>query len=151
MAELKVKRQTLYIIIAVIITAVVTSAFFIYYPKYQGNNEINQYKKALYDSVLCQYSCPLVDQVVQNTTQKLPEQACVQACTEKLRTINIDGNKFSNSDLQNDNFVKDVESGITNCRTESLNTTTLKVENERFFSCSINFLQSVKDNYSYLN
>ncbi len=150
MTELKIKKHTINIFLAVIITLIITSAFFIYYPKYKESKEIKEYKKALYESVLCQYNCPLVEQTLQNKTQMLPEQTCVQACTEKFRQMNIDGAKFSEKDLQNDNLIKDIEAGVGGCRTKAANLTTLKIDNPAFFNCTIDFLESLNQNYNYL-
>ena len=151
MGELKLKKQTIYIVIAVIVTLILTSAFFIYFPKYQLNKEINTYKKAMYGGVLCQYDCPLIPQTTNNATQLLPDKICIQVCTAKFQQLNINGAKYSNEELQNDNFIKDIGDGVGNCRTKAANLTTLKIDNPAFFNCTVDFLESLPQNYSYLN
>ncbi len=151
--QFKISKTVLYIIAAVIITFLVTSAAFTYIPKYQKSSELNSYKKQLYDSLLCQYSCPLIDQTYDNKTQLLPDQVCVQTCTASLKAEQAKGIKFTNEDLINDNLITDVEGIVKKCRTLTTtlkNTTIATIDNEKFFTCVKTDLESVKETYAYL-
>lgn len=142
------------VIIAIIITAVITFSIsyiiFKYIPDNNQNIKINDYKKELYSSTLCQYSCPLTLQTAQNKTQYLPEQSCVQNCTVDVKKIQASGDAISNAQLKNDKLLDDMSVAITNCRTEAVDVNTKTLNNTLFFTCSIEKLRGLKDKYSYL-
>jgi len=143
------------VIAAVIITAVITFAIsytiFKYLPESQANLKINEYKKELYSSTLCQYSCPLTPQQIQNKTQYFPEPGCVQNCTTSFKAIQTSGDKISNEQLKNDKLIEDMSSAVNSCKTEAVDPATKTLNNTLFFSCSVEKLGSLKDKYSYLS
>ena len=104
----------------------------------------------MYNSVLCQYKCPLTEQTLNNKTQLLPEVSCVKTCTDDFRQKEISKKSFNDNDLINDNLVGDLGDAINRCKAISLNNETLTINNTLFFSCSIESLEGLKANYTYL-
>lgn len=153
------KNNSNKIIISVVATAIVVFLvcyiIFGYLPKYKEQVKINDYKKGLYDSIVCQYSCPLTIQTLGNKTQELPEQSCVMQCTSNLRAIQNSTDSIPNSALLNDDLIKDIEKEINTCKTVSVSenpkTKLPELNNTLFFNCSAQGISSLKDKYSYLN
>ena len=147
----KIRRE---VIIAVIITAVITFAvsymIFKYLPENRENSTINEYKKELYSSTLCQYSCPLTLQQIQNKTQNFPEPACVQNCTKSFKALQTNGGKLSNEQLEKDKLIEDMSNAVKACQTEAVDLTTKELNTTTFFGCSIEKLGLLKEKYSYL-
>jgi hypothetical protein len=143
------------IIFAVIITAVITFAisFLIlkYIPETNQNLKINEYKKELYISTLCQYSCPLSLQKVGNKTEYLPEQACVKSCTDKFKNNPSLSEDISNNQIKNDGLLSDMSNGIIDCKSTAVDVKSETLNNTLFFSCSIEKLNALKNKYNYLN
>lgn len=142
------------VIVAVVITAVVTFiisyTIFKYIPESKENLKVNEYKKEMYQSTLCQYSCHLTLQQVQNQTQYLPEPTCVQDCTKNFKALQTNGDAISNAQLTNDKLIEDMSNAITACKTNAVDINTKILNSTLFFSCSIEKLGSLKDKYNYL-
>src|SRR3989344_8252860 len=148
------KSDRKYLITIILVIALIVLSFLIY-NKSNGDNDsdLNNYKKALYESVLCQYSCPLIEQEFNNITQYLPLKPCVESCINQFRALGLNDTKFSDETLINDNLVKDIEITIRNCKlssSEEINNSQ-RINNEIFFKCSVDGLNSIKSNYTYLN
>jgi len=148
------KSDRKYLITIILVIALIVLSFLIY-NKSNGDNDsdLNNYKKALYESVLCQYSCPLIEQEFNNITQYLPLKPCVESCINQFRALGLNDTKFSDETLINDNLVKDIEITIRACKlssSEEMNNTQ-RINNEIFFKCSVDGLNSIKSNYTYLN
>lgn len=143
------------VIVAVIITAVITFAIsyiiFKYIPDNNQNLKINEYKKELYTSTLCQYSCPLTLQEAQNKTQYLPEPVCVQDCTKNFKELQASGDTISNEQMKNDKLIDDMPNAINACKKEAVDINTKTLNNTLFFTCSIEKLSALKSKYNYLN
>ena len=135
--SIKIRKSTLYISIALLALILSSLLFYsIYLPKKSFNDDLNFYKKSLFDSTLCQYSCPLQEQEFQGRSQFFPLRPCVQKCLEDLAALNLDGTKFSDQDLGNDNLIKDLGDSISNCRNSSIinQDDPSVLENSKFFS-----------------
>ena len=152
--QIKIRKQIVYaVVVTFIVTLIISYVLFKYIPSTQENNQLNEYKKALFSSTICQYSCPLEEQVYQNKTQLLPGTECVKSCTESFRELQK-WEQFSNEQLKNDNLIADVEKVVSACRTSSIlegNNTIPSIDNVNFFSCVSKDLESLKKNYPYLN
>jgi len=107
---------------------------------------VEEYKKAIFDSVVCQYNCPLVEQEIQGTNQLAPEQACVQQCSQKLSIY--DSNKFTREEMAQDNLIIDITKTASECRTQNVKED--KINMAVFFPCVENNLNSLKQIYPYL-
>jgi len=153
MKEIKLHKSLIYAVIITFILTLSLSAFaFKFYPEMQRENVIKSYKKSLFNSVLCQYSCPLTNQTAQNKTQLLPTESCIRECTSLLQNNKNIG--ITNQDLADDNLIKDVEDVVNNCRTSSISQGSIEsisINNELFFDCVKSGLSSIKSNYNYLN
>src|SRR3989344_207668 len=68
MENSKVKNNKM--IYAIIITAILVFAIaysvFVYLPKYQEQAKVDNYKRELYQSLVCQYSCPLSQHLIKD-------------------------------------------------------------------------------------
>jgi hypothetical protein len=153
------KKTDIYKIATVIIlTAIVVFALaafvFKYYPEMKRESEINAYKKAVYSTILCQYKCPLTPQFVSqvNRTEAVPDEVCVQNCTISL--MNVNSSNIKSEELMNDNLAKDIQDTLLACKSGSqvynLTLVGQAVNTAMFFSCAIDGLESLKENYSYL-
>ena len=111
---------------------------------------INEYKKLGYESLLCQYNCPLELQTLNNKTQLLPNSACVEACSQKLKQANVSSDIFSANDLKNDNLFSDITNAVNICKTESVNKTSLTMDNRVYFNCVSEKLKSLAVTYPYV-
>src|SRR3989344_2132296 len=102
MNEIKLSKKVVY---AVIITAVVvfliSYGVFKYYPEQKKLSDLNSYRRALYGSIACQYSCPLESQIINNKTgetELLPGLECVKSCTSSFRALQISNSSISDSE-----------------------------------------------------
>lgn len=139
------------VIITVFITFAISFLILKYIPDHNQNLKVNEYKKELYTSTLCQYSCPLSLQQAQNKTEYLPEQTCVNNCTKKFKEIQSTSEDISNSQIKNDGLINDMSSAISVCKNGAVDTKTMSLNNTLFFSCSVEKLSALKSKYSYLN
>lgn len=119
-----------------------------YIPAQKRASELQEFRKSLYDSVLCEYKCPLTLQKYKNTTQLLPEQNCVQTCTAdfkvKSEIINV-----TQIELNSDPLIKDISKVISACKSASIGQNNT-LNNTFFFNCSVEEIDKLKDNYNYL-
>lgn len=142
---------------AIILTAIVvfllTFLILNYIPDNKRQSELNSYKKDMFDSFACQYQCPLKEQLFQNKTQLLPDVSCTQQCTTALKNKQNESDKFSNNDLKNDNLFLDVEKLVSECRTSSVNNSTMipSINNTLFFDCVKGKIEPLRSQYKYLS
>jgi len=154
MAEelIKIPKIAIYVgVIAVVVTFIASYFMFSYLPSQQKTSDLEEYKSALYESTLCQYSCPLTSQVFQNKTRMLPESACVESCASSFREKQKNGKSFTNQDLLGDSLVSDIENVVNTCRTDSTDFAKLETNDTKFFDCVSSGLTGLKGNYTYLN
>lgn len=140
-------------IIGVVIVVILIAAAYQFYnkeivEKEKRNADILNYKKAFYESVVCQYSCPLKMQNVSNTKQLLPEVGCVKVCTENFQKIK--NQNYTKEELYNDNLAVDMASVIQTCGRQSINNQTSARNNTLFFECSSRDLKALSEKYSYI-
>ena len=151
--QIKIKKDYFIISLILILLIIFASVYFFYYkPKQEHEQSLVAYKKGIYDSVLCQYSCPLVEQEFQKTNQSLPSSECVQECTNTLKALNISGTQFSDAELLKDSLFADLDLAIRNCQEnnkEIVENITI-VNNSGFFECVKPEISSLKENYEYL-
>jgi hypothetical protein len=144
------------IIIAIILTAIITFAIsYVIFKSSPATNEslspnLNEYRKGLYSSTLCQYSCPLTLQEVQNKSQYFPDPACVENCAKNFKALQA--SYLPNStDIEKDGLIGDMSNAVNTCKADSLDLTTKEMNNTEFFQCSIDKMNALKGKYSYLN
>ena len=149
--SLRISKKAIYAGLVVIIIALVVLLYiFTFLPKQAEKKEIQEYKKVLFEGTLCQYSCPLTNQMYQNRTQMLPEKKCTDSCLAEFRKKTLAIKIFSTEELQkDDNLISDVERAITACRQQNLDSQG-QVINDKFFACSSGSLNILKEKYTYL-
>lgn len=138
------------IIITAIITAVICWLVFSYIPDYQKNIKIQSYKRSVFNSVLCEYKCPLTNQTYVNKTILLPDQECVKNCTVNVKDDQEKLNDFSNNDLKKDGLTEELMVVVNNCKKTSSDPKTKILDNKIFFDCVIKALEGLKEKYPYL-
>ncbi|MFA5993038.1 MAG: hypothetical protein WC796_05005 [Candidatus Pacearchaeota archaeon] len=142
---------TIAIVVAVIAIAL-SYVVFSYMPQQKKVNLINDYKKASYEAILCQYSCPLeLQQNAQNKTELLPQTDCVKNCSSALNQKNLSSDVFSANDLKNDNFFNDLLSLVNNCKKQSLNQTSLSLNTQSYVDCVSTNIKGLTTTYNYIN
>ena len=148
----KISKKNIYIgIVAIIIIAAVGYYFLVRIPEQNKQKDVIEYKRALYDSILCQYKCPLTNYTFEeNKTQNLPNSDCVKACISELKTKGFVKNEFSATDLMKDNLAVDVEVIVSGCRNENIDNSTFELKSEEWIKCSIEKFERLKENYTYL-
>lgn len=154
-SQIKVKKKTFYMLsTALLFIAVVILAYFYLTPNQKSSSieEIQEYKKALFEGTLCHYSCPLTEILFNNETILFPEPACSQGCTKALEEKFSRG-QFSEAELLTDNLLLEIETAITFCRnTNELQENGLTMKNtQSFFECAIEGLEDLRKTYPYIN
>ena len=150
------KHKNNFLAFLIILIVVIAIGIYIYESnqiyKVKRNSDLLSYKKSLYETVFCQYSCPLKFQLYQNKTQLIPDLDCIKNCTVEFKKVysSVALNKFNftKQELANDNFFNDIGLLIENCKKQS--TGSSLINNSEFFTCSINGLELVKERYDYL-
>lgn len=151
MVSFRINKKVFYaIVITAILTLALSTVAFKYFSEIQKNEEIEEYKKAMYSSILCQHKCPLVPQVINNITVDVPETECVKECTTNFRNMQISKKSFNNEDLLKDNLFSDLAITLDSCKANSFDNSTLTYNNSVYFSCSLEKMESLKMNYTYL-
>ena len=146
MSKIKINKNVLYaIIITVIVTFAIAYIIFSYYPEMQKTKTINSYKKSMYDSVLCQYKCPVDVQITSNKTQYYPNPECVKNCTTAFTALEKAPKSFTDDDLANDNLINDMGKAVNDCGKE------LNASLESKMNCAVTNFIALKPNYKYLN
>ena len=135
--------------VILIIAIAALAYFFVIQPQQAEARELETFKKALFDSTLCQYSCPLEEQFFQERDQLLPTRECINACIAELTDLNLNAGQFSDFDLAKDDLVGSIEETIVTCR-EGAQLNETEIDNEAFFSCAADGLSSIKSQYPYL-
>jgi hypothetical protein len=146
------RKDAIFVIAVIIIIILVFGLGYYlkdYLDKQKRINEITLYKKEFYDGVLCQYSCPIESQVVNNKTQELPTLDCVKNCTNDFRT-KYAKNDFSEKELTKDNLLKEITSITDDCKTNNYDATKFVLNNTAYFSCAKEKLLELKEKYKYL-
>lgn len=153
-STIKLKKKTLYsLIILVILAAIVLTYSLTYLPQQQKESEIISYKQALYESIVCQYNCPLIEGNVDEQGVELlfPDQACVQTCTNNLRDKGFSPDQFAPEDLLTDGLINEIGNAIDGCRNEHITSEAPTTqESQAFFDCAKERLQLIPDNYEYI-
>lgn len=161
---IQISKKTLFIgLIILIVAAILLYYNFSYLPEKNKEEEIKAYKKALYESILCQFTCALSPSKVQNTTVFLPDSLCQKICIVELRAKNINASKYSEQDVLTDNLAADIEKTMSDCKklytisqptanVSSLNETSLAipVNTTAYFPCVKQGLIDLQAKYPYI-
>ena len=148
--ELKKKTLIIIVIAVILILGIGYFAYYKYIPAYKKNAEIQAYKKSLYESVVCEYSCPLSEQVYKNKTQMLPNNECIKSCTEEFKA-NYGSTSPTDKEKALDGFFDDLSLVISACKKLSTGENSTEIDNARFFECTSTQLGNMDEKYRYLN
>jgi hypothetical protein len=119
-----------------------------YQPKMAKADKVEAYKKQVYESILCQYKCPIVNTTVNNETRPTPDVACIKECVNVAKATNITGEDISNAELKSDNLASDILLIIDSCT--QTNTVSKMTNYTGLYDCAGPQLEGLKQNYSYL-
>ncbi len=146
------KKQYKKILFIAIIIIVFIGGYFLkeFLDKQNRIKDVNDYKRGFYAGLVCQYSCPMSLQNINNKTQMLPDVDCVKSCSTAFKS------KFSTfsvkkEELQRDNLLADIDNVVKDCKKNTINTTAYSFNNTAYFNCAAKTLSGLKMNYSYLN
>jgi len=146
----RIPKKALYQLSIIFIIIVASLAYSLFYmPAQQQEEEVNGYKRALFESTLCQYSCPLSTQELQGIEQELPERECINQCITTLREGGYN-DQFLDRELLNDELVQEIERTIKDCKLDSTDFDE-GINNVDFFNCASESLDGLKNEFEYLN
>lgn len=148
---MKMTKNTKLVLIIVIIVGVFIAGFYLkdFLDKQKRVSDVRDYKKAFYNGMLCEYSCPLAPQLYKNKTQMLPTIECVQGCTTPFKT-KYSSVSYTRAELERDKLLSDMNTTISYCKTHSVNMTSLTLNYAAYYNCSATGLEGLKQNYTYL-
>ena len=149
------KKYSKVIVWIIVIAAIIALGAYFYKNnqiKQDHLNEINSYKKGFYNSIYCEFNCPLTLQIVNNKTNRsdmVPDKECLKNCTEGF-IQNVSYKTIPQIELQNDHFLNDTDLLVNNCRRTSVNLDSNLLNSTKFFSCVEKNLYLIKAKYRYL-
>lgn len=148
---MKVSKKYIYFVVIVLFFVV---AYLIGFSDKENSENVagvKDFKKAVYDSLVCQYNCPLtIEGNVSGVMEKLPEKTCTNSCIDNLAATGFVKNQFNETELMGDNFYADADATLTDCRQKSVVEETGISDNLMFYECVQESLKSLKNNYLYL-
>ena len=140
--SIQISKKSLLIGVLILVIAIVLLFYFLkYIPEKNKDKDIKIYKKALYDSILCQFTCALSPSKVQNTTVFLPDSLCQKICIVELKSKNLNTTKYSKQDLLTDNLAADIEKVMLDCKnlyTKEQSPTNVSTSNETSIDIPVN-------------
>ncbi|MEM0465715.1 MAG: hypothetical protein QXW97_03380 [Candidatus Pacearchaeota archaeon] len=147
------KRKKFFLIAGIILIVIIFISIYLIYVRNvneKRKESVKEFKKEIYYSILCQYSCPLSLQNIRNKTQMLPSIECIKNCSTNLNQ-KYSKNDFKKEEIEDDDLLKDIDDSIKPCKTESMNLSIMKLDNLKYFNCAKNNLEKLKEKYIYLN
>ncbi len=146
MDEIKISKKAIYILIIVILILTSGALFFINGNKSAG---VEEYKKEIYESVSCQYNCPVKEYDLAERKEYLLDDSCVKECIAELKAKGFVKDQFSAEELTTDDFAFEIDEILQGCRQEFVDEENLP-DNLGFYGCVKEKLASMKEKYSYL-
>lgn len=152
MDEIKITKKSLYLFGFALFVVIIILAYVYYRPNQVQSPEsnVNEYKKDLYESIVCQYSCPLFEAEIQNATNFLPNATCIADCINNLKSKKRLKGEFPREELLKDSLFSEIDLAIQNCKNESAGNLSNVIDNGKFFECSSERLRLLKNEYEYL-
>lgn len=114
-----------------------------------ADEEINSYKKAIYESLVCQYSCPTEGKEYNGEIVQFLVTSCTTTCIEELKTKGFERDEYPADVLDDDNLLLDIDNLLKVCREQTMKENNIP-DNSAFYACAIENLSSLKENYNYL-
>ena len=149
--SIKFSKKVLVISAIVLVLLILGSIYYFkILPAQKKQSEIKEYKKALYDSILCQYNCPMQNYTIQNQTQTIQNHECVVQCINGLKGKGYIKNQYSNNEINDDSLAEDIQAIVANCRQNSVDSKTNLPDSQLTTDCAISGLENLKEKYPYL-
>lgn len=154
--EIQISKQKL--IFFALLLAVLILVAYIYIGNTQPNGEpvieydeaeVQSYKKAVYDSLVCQYECPTEEQEFQGTTQPFLVRSCVERCTSIIEERGFDREQFPGEALLQDRLFSDLDNRLSECRQTHVDEEGFP-QNGPFYDCVSVSLDEIRSQYEYL-
>ncbi|MEK6890940.1 MAG: hypothetical protein AABX03_02280 [Nanoarchaeota archaeon] len=147
----KIVKIFVIVMAAVIIVALAAYFGYGYYLGTKKSQEIVTYKEDIYNSVLCEFNCPLTQQQFNNKTQLLPGVECVKNCSAEFREKNYSLSVSDKEFLLKDGFLDELSLIVKNCQNQSMDASAKNLNISQFSSCARTNLEPLKEKYPYLN
>ena len=151
---MKVRKNRLLIGVAVLLAIVILGIYFMN-PWAEENNltGVQTYKKAIYESLACQYSCPVAAVNLSGKAEEMPDGKCIRGCLNKIKETGFNKTSFTEQELLDDDFVYNITNVIETCRQEfmAVNNESVLPDSGGFYDCGFKGLNSLKKDYVYLN
>ncbi|HLD98538.1 MAG TPA: hypothetical protein VI815_04385 [Candidatus Nanoarchaeia archaeon] len=147
----KIVKILVIVIAAIIIIALVAYFGYGYYLGTKKSQEIITYKQDVYNSILCEFNCPLTEQEFNGKKQLLPEVECVKTCSEEFRGKNYSLSTADREFLIKDGFLTQLSTIVTSCQNQSVDVVTKNLNISKFSSCARTNLEPLKEKYPYLD
>ena len=147
---IRISKKALYITLTLVLLIAILSLAFLIYQKNFQISEVDLYKKAAFDSLLCQYSCEVKEITVGNETRMLPTPDCINTCVTELNSRGFVQGQFTDEALVLDNLLVELDTAIQFCRTNAVIDITGDLDYSSYFPCAKQALEEIKSRYPYL-
>ena len=147
--EIKISKKTIKILLVILFSIILISSLYFYNSHNKKEKSIEEYKQAIYNSLLCQFSCPMKEAQVENQKQLVPDAFCIQNCTGKLKANNFTNNIYSEKELLKDSLFSDLDKSISQCKKENTGSDT-NIDYTKYYACNLKELTMLKEKYNYL-
>ncbi len=147
--EIKIPKKKLYIALVALSLIALISSILLYISYNNKEKMIEEYKLVIYNSLLCQFSCPIKEAQFEDQKQLVPDAACIKTCTEKLKANNFTQNIYAEKELLKDDLFLDIDQAISQCKKENTNIDS-NINYASYYSCNLEKINGLKEKYDYL-
>jgi hypothetical protein len=150
---MKIQKKALWIGIILLVIIIGLVVYFIESSKDDGSlTRAQTYKRAIYNSLTCQYSCPIVEVNLSGKAEQLPDGKCINGCLSKIKETGFNKTSFTEQELLDDSFVYNVTDVIETCKQKfmAVDNESILPDSKGFYDCGLKGLNSLKKDYSYL-
>jgi len=147
--KIKISKRKMGVGVIMLIVVVIFGVYLFYYIENNKEIKINDYKLEVYNSLVCQFSCPMEEARFQNETRLLPETTCIEKCTENLKLNYLKNDSYIKEQLLGDNLFKDIDGAIIECRGINMDAAG-SVNYSSYYNCNLEKLYAMRDKYGYL-
>ncbi len=147
---IKISKKKIYIGTVIFLAVVFLGIFFLYgsAPASAGG-DIEGYKKAVYEGIVCQYECPTELRNYNGEEIPILVGSCVQACIAELNSKKLNKEELDVDKVLEDGLFEEIDYRLNECMQNNLNENDVP-DNEKVYLCVRENLYELKDKYSYL-
>lgn len=148
----EISRKTIFVLIFIILIVLGFIGYSSYAQTQETNEHLEEYKRTVYDSLVCQYSCDLIEGESNGQQTMVPDTTCIQGCLAQVREKGFTGEEFSDAEILSDDLFLDIDTVIQDCKSEHFVADDVNTipDFSAFHSCVIDGFASLKEDYSYL-